>query len=861
TDRLVYASVNCHFLYDEDGTTIGVEGSLRDITDRKLAEEVIHQNEIRMRAITDSAQDAIIMMDPDGLISYWNPAAERILGYTDEEAVGQDLHVLIVPSRYHEAYRSAFPAFLQTGQGAAIGKKLDDLYARRRDGVEIPVELSLSAINLNGGINGGWHAVGLLRDVTERKQAQEALQETVDELAQTNSYLEEATAKAVDMAAQAERANSAKSEFLANMSHEIRTPMNGVIGMAGLLLDTELNPDQRDCAETIRNSADLLLSLINDILDFSKIEAGKLELEMLPFDLRTTLEDLSDLLSFRAHEKDLEFACLVEPEVPACLKGDPGRLRQILTNLIGNGIKFTTQGEIVVHVTLDHEDEQQAKIRFEVRDTGLGIPAQKVSALFQPFTQVDSSTTRKFGGTGLGLSISKRLAELMGGEIGVASLEGRGSTFWFTALLEKQPPDKVSSPGPPINIDLTKTRILVVDDNSINRRVFAGILNSWHCRFDEAADAVTAMNLLRAAIAAGDPFQLAILDMLMPEIDGETLGKMIKEDSLLKNTILVMMTSAGRRGDAARLEKIGFGAYLTKPVRQSQLLNCVMTVLGGKAPAETSPQRIITRHTVAENLKRKIRILLAEDNITNQKVAIRYIEKMGYRVDAVANGKEAVETLKTIPYDLVLMDVQMPELDGYEATKMIRNNDVPVLDHQIPIIAMTANAMKGDREKCLEAGMDDYVSKPIMPADLAQVIDRWISAEPAVEDKQTVEKEDELKVSLDRSILVDRFDGDEEFYAEILDVFLQDGAEEIAALEKAVAKSDAQLIRELGHKLKGASGNVAAMRLQDLAFKMEQAGKAGLIDNALETFKKIQEEFELLKQLIHSNKDISSNDL
>ena len=431
----------------------------REITERRRMEGKLKESETHMRAITDSAQDAILMMDPEGGISYWNPAAERIFGYLSAEAIGKNLHSLIVPSRYLKAHHAAFPMFQKAGQGAAVGKTLE-LEAIRKDGKEISVQLSLSTVHMNNG----WHAVGIMRDVSDRKRAEEALKET-------NRQLAAATARA-------EMGNAAKSDFLANMSHEIRTPMNGVMGMISILLDSGLDPDQRKYAETIRLSAESLLTIINDILDFSKIEAGKLELDETDFDLSLLMENVMDILAIRAQEKGLELNCLMKPDLPCALYGDHTRLKQILINLIGNSMKFTMNGEIIIAVELKKDENDCILLYFEVKDTGIGIPADKIDSLFSAFTQVDSSTTRKFGGTGLGLSISKRLVEKMGGAIGVLSEEGKGSTFWFTVMLKKTA--QQSAPAKAIPARFQAIRLLTVDDNATNRLVMNTLLDSWN---------------------------------------------------------------------------------------------------------------------------------------------------------------------------------------------------------------------------------------------------------------------------------------------------------------------------------------------------------------------------------------------
>ena len=831
-------------LYEE------LEQQIKEL-EEKVAEStesgnVENESEHRFRLISETLPVGIFETDAKSECLYTNTSWQEIFGVSLIESLMSDWREFLHP----DDRESVSEQWEQTLTNLKAFSK--DCRIITPKGDERWIHLRSSPVFSDTGTR----YTGTAMDITARKRTEVELNKAKDA---------------------AEAASIAKSEFLANMSHEIRTPMNGVIGMSNLLMDTDLDVEQRQFTETIRKSADSLMTVINDILDFSKIEAGKLDLEVIDFDLRVTLEEVGELMSLKAYEKGLEFASIVHHEIPSLLRGDPGRLRQILINLVGNAIKFTDSGEVTLESILEEEDAHRAVIRFSVSDTGIGISEEGMDRLFESFSQVDGSTSRNFGGTGLGLAISKQLTELMEGHIGVDSKEGQGSTFWFTVALEKQSEVREILMIPD---DIRKKRILFVDDNTINRQVYREQLKSWGCRYGEASSGTQAIDELRSAHEMEDPFEIVIIDMQMPEMDGEELGCRIKQDLDLADTVLIMVSSIGTRGDVARLKKIGFAAYLTKPIKQSQLYDCLATTSKiWKEKKQPQDATIVTRHSLADNKKGEVRILLAEDDATNRKVALHILKKFGYRADAAGNGQEVLQALEKVPYDIVLMDIQMPVMDGYEATRRIRElelkaqrvklnkNDAEDLSDseiqlsarsgRIPIVAMTAHAMKGDREKCIAAGMDDYTPKPINPEELLEKIEKWTRVEqntssPEAEvQKERVQPETSEKTQpLDLEKALERAMGDKEFLKMLLGGFIQELPDQIESLTVAVAGTDMVALTEQAHRLKGAAANLSADGVSSAAKLLEEIGRSQNINEADQILEVLLNESKRLTEYI-----------
>ena len=789
---------------------------LRDqIAERKQAEAALRESELRFRQLAENSSEVFWVFSPTGEeLFYVSPAYEQIWGWACQSI--------------YEDPKQWFNNILEEDR-PPVAKALSELSQGTKYDLEYRIRHHNGSIRwirdrrfaIRGEDKQVVRTCGVAEDITQRKN------------------LEVEMAKARDAALEGARM---KSEFLANMSHEIRTPMNGVIGMTGLLLETELDPKQRDYAETICSSAKSLLSILNDILDFSKIEAGKLEFENLEFDLDEVVEGALSVLVPQARAKGLELRSEIDSKVCTFLCGDPGRLRQVLTNLLNNAVKFTEQGEVVLRV-LPQEDTpsgvslteavpgSKATLRFEIKDTGIGLSADARGRIFDAFSQADQSTTRRYGGTGLGLTISRQLVRMMHGEIGVESEPGKGSTFWFTSRFEKRAGGKAA---PAKQKPLLSGRVLLADDNATDRQILRSQLTALGMQCTSAASGEEALQFLCEAIAEENPYALALIDMQMPGMNGMELAQAIKSDPITKDTRVIMISSVGNSIDAQTRKNVDIDAFLEKPAKQTQLHQCLASVLGSAPLKRTKANN----HTLSEARPRAVhdtRILIVEDNEVNKKVMLLVLDDLGYAADTVSNGKEAIAALRGHSYDIILMDCQMPEMDGYEAAETIRRE----FDRPPRIIAMTAHALRGDREKCLAAGMDDYLSKPIIGEELEAALKKWAPT-------------DNTNAPVDLQRLRDVCGHAPDTMRKIADLYLEQGAELLPAMETAIRNNDAKDLGAIAHRFRGASLSCGSNSIVPFLNELEQMGNSGNLEAASAIYEKASSEFDRIRSFFDS---------
>ena len=834
-------------LYDRDGNIAGIQGIFWDVTQKKRTENQLAYERELLRALLDTIPDRIYFKDRDSQFIRISRALADQFGLKDpEEAVGKSDFDFFTKEHAQPAFEDE-QKILETGK-PIIGKTEKETWSDGGTSWALTTKMALQ--NSEGEIIGTF---GVSKDITELKQAEEQL-----------SLARDAALESANL----------KSEFLATMSHEIRTPLNGIIGMIGLLLDTKLNSQQKDFAHTVRSSADALLDIINDILDFSKMEAGRLIFEKIDFDLRGIVEDIAELMAERAQSKGIEFGCDIQTDMNTLLRGDSGRIRQVILNLVSNAVKFTSNGEVVIRVTKEAETEERLTARVAVVDTGIGVSKNNAERIFDAFTQADGTTTRRYGGTGLGLAICKQLIEMMGGEIGIESEIGKGSTFWFALRLEKQ-----SSTRDPAqeSESLKGRRVLIVDDNTTNREILLHQTQAWEMKTRSAIDGEQALQELDAAAKEGESSDIALLDMQMPGMDGVQLARAIRADERFEKTRLAMLTSLGDRFDPQELQAVGLAAVLVKPVKQKRLLDCIVQTLAGVDSINdltaVSPGTDFLRRDQLVNA-RKLRILLAEDNSVNQKVALLQLKRLGYTADCVADGAEAVEELERVPYDVVLMDCHMPVKDGYEATLEIRETEAGVKATQpdfkpIYIIAMTANAMEGDRDRCLETGMNDYVAKPVEPQALSSALQRAMehvgiaghreadheSTEPDAPEQEALDASEHLDLSVIDGLRELREPGEPDPVAELIDLYLADSPKRVEQMHDALESGDTKALKVAVHTLKGSSSNLGAKPLAKRCADFEKLLIKDDLDDASGRVEDISRTFAALRDILEQERE------
>lgn len=802
------------------------------------------------KALIELLPQTVFEMDKRGNLIFVNRNAYETFGYTQRDfEEGLNALQMVIPEDRERAKKDIEDALGGETQGGR------EYRALRKDGSTFPALIHVSPI-IGRGKPAGLR--GILIDITEQKRAEEEIRETKEELQDVNRELEQAVEYASHSAASAESANRAKSEFLARMSHEIRTPMNGIIGLAELALGTELSSLQREYLEMINESAHSLMTLIDDILDFSKIEAKSMRLDPVDFKLRDCVGDTLKMLAVRADQKGLKLVCRIGPNVPEALVGDPGRLRQILTNLVGNAVKFTKSGEVALDVETDSETEEEVFLHFAVSDTGPGIPREKQRVIFDPFAQADESISRKHGGTGLGLAISSQIVEMMGGRIWVESPRlhndekpDQGSTFHFTANFSPKKRRDLR----PVPIETEKLRnlqVLIVPDNSANGRVLKEMLTKRQMDPTLVASGRLALSEMEKAKKTGRPFSLVLLDTNIPEVDGFTLAREIKEHPGLQGTRVVMLTSVGLRGDASRCRDSGVAVYLTKPVSESDLKDAIITALTTPSP-DRGPLSLVTRHSLRES-RQQLHVLLAEDNAINQKVVVHMLQRRGHTVVVASNGREALVNLEREPFDLVLMDMQMPEMDGVQATAQIRKKEMVTGAH-VPIIAMTAHAMKGDRERFLEAGTDEYISKPLQSEKLFETIEDVIASIRSKTESSREKQGATLQPTfpeqvLDKAELLDRTQGDIDLLKQMVDLFFDNFPRLLSRLQDAISRGNSKDLECTAHTLKGSVGNFAARRAIEAALALEDLGRRNDMSHAGQALAALESEIARLKPVL-----------